>query len=186
MLVPITEEKHHVQLEIAYATSNNFTGVPVYKNAYCFLHIEAEEKLKKAVQLATPMGYQIKVFDGFRPHAAQEIFWDHTPDATFIMPPEKGSVHTRGIAIDLTLIDAKTKQELDMGTEFDHFTAKAFHCSQDISIEAQRNRKILLGIMIAAGWDYFENEWWHYQLFNPKNYLLIKDGKEEDFIMETA
>lgn len=186
MLVEITEQKYDVVLDLAYATQQNFTGKKVYDYARCYLHQEAEEKLVKAMALAKPLGYRFKIFDAFRPQMGQQRLWDHTPNPTFLMDPQKGSHHTRGIAIDLTLIDAKTSQELDMGTIFDDFTAKAFHTNQDVSIEAQFNRKILLGIMTAAGWDYYENEWWHYQLFKPREYPLIQNGGESESIIMSS
>jgi D-alanyl-D-alanine dipeptidase len=62
-----------------------------------------------------------------------------------------------------------------MGTEFDHFSPLAFHGNTEISTEAQRNRLVLLGIMTQAGWDFYTNEWWHYQLFKAREYPIVKD-----------
>jgi D-alanyl-D-alanine dipeptidase len=183
MLISITKDSHDVLFDIAYATSNNFTNAPVYEKPACFLHRDAEEKLQKAIDLARPLGLKFKIFDGFRPQAAQQKLWDHTPDPVFLIDPQRGSHHTRGVAIDLTLVDNATNQELEMGTRFDDFTPQAFHSCQTISVEAQKNRKILLGIMSVAGWDFYENEWWHYQLFKPREYPLIKSGPESDLIM---
>ena len=63
-----------------------------------------------------------------------------------------------------------------MGTPFDNFTKKSFHGNTTIRKEAQKNRRILLGIMLTAGWDFYKKEWWHYQLFNAKKYKLIKNN----------
>ena len=172
MLVKITPQKYGVELDIAYATTNNFTKQVIYDNNECYLHSVAAEKLKKSCEFAKQCGFKIKIFDGFRPTSAQQKLWDHTPDPNFITPPRKGSPHSRGVAIDLTLLD-KNGEELDMGTGFDNFTEKSFHGNTQISATAQLNRKILLGIMTASGWDFFENEWWHYQLFNAKMYPLL-------------
>ena len=100
--------------------------------------------------------------------------WDHTPNPDFIADPKKGSPHSRGVAIDLTLIDDNEK-ELEMGTGFDNFTKLAFHGNMSIPKICQKNRLLLLGLMTAAGWDFYEKEWWHYQLFNSKKYKLIKN-----------
>ena len=62
-----------------------------------------------------------------------------------------------------------------MGTSFDSFSSKSFHGNIEISRDAQKNRFILLGIMLAAGWDFYKKEWWHYQLFNSEKYKLIKN-----------
>ena len=105
---------------------------------------------------------KLKIFDAFRPTEAQWKLWKHTPDENFIAHPKKGSPHSRGVGIDLTLIN-KNNYELNMGTSFDSFSSKSFHGNIEISREAQKNRFILLGIMLAAGWDFYKKEWWHYQ-----------------------
>lgn len=174
-LVEIVTEDHGIEIALAYATSENFTGRPVYARALAYLHTDAAAALYKAAELAAPHGLRLKIFDAFRPTEAQWRLWEHTPDATFIADPRKGSPHSRGVAVDLTLID-QSGAELDMGTIFDDFSERAFHADTQISVEAQRNRLLLLGLMSAAGWDFFKNEWWHYQLFNSRNYPLYSDS----------
>jgi D-alanyl-D-alanine dipeptidase len=63
-----------------------------------------------------------------------------------------------------------------MGTAFDAFTPLSHHGRTDVSTEAQRNRLLLMGLMTAAGWDFYRNEWWHYQLFDARRYPLISDA----------
>lgn len=183
MLIPITTKTHGIVLDIAYATHNNFTREPIYQKEACFLHQDAEEKLQHAISLAKQLGLKFKIFDGFRPQAAQQKLWDSMPNPVFVMDPQKGSHHTRGVAVDLTLVDNNTNEDLEMGTLFDAFTSEAFHSCQTISVEAQKNRKILLGIMTVAGWDFYQNEWWHYQLFKPREYPIITFGPESDLMM---
>lgn len=181
-LVEITPERHGVLLEIAYATANNFTGAPVYRSPRCYLHTEAEAALVKAIDLARSIGLGIKVFDAYRPTEAQWKLWEHTPDPEFLADPAKGSPHSRGVAVDLTLLD-RDGNELDMGTPFDAFTPLSHHGRTDISPEAQQNRLTLMGIMTTAGWDFYRNEWWHYQLFNSRQYPLISDAEARTGVM---
>ncbi len=162
------------EIDIRYATSDNFTGVPVYKHGLCFLHFAAVDDMPKATAIATALGYRFRIFDAYRHTEAQWKLWEHTPDPDFLADPVKGSAHSRGVAIDLTLI-GQDGQDLDMGTAFDAFTPLSHHGRTDVSVEAQRNRLILLGIMSAAGWDFYSKEWWHYQLFKPRDYPLISD-----------
>ncbi len=173
-LVEITPDAYSVRLDIRYATSSNFTGEAVYTAAKCFLHHEAAEKLQAAVKLAEAIGYQLKIFDAFRPTEAQWKLWEHTPDPDFLADPNRGSPHSRGVAVDLTRCNMDGV-ELDMGTEFDEFSELSHHGNQEVSPEAQRNRHVLMGIMTTAGWDFFRNEWWHYQLFNSRDYMLYSD-----------
>jgi D-alanyl-D-alanine dipeptidase len=172
MLVEINQPEYEADIDLIYATDRNFTQQPVYKKALCFLHVDAAEKFKPVIKLAAALDLRVKIFDAFRPQEAQEKLWQHTPNPEFLADPRIGSNHSRGIAIDLTLLDSQGN-ELDMGTPFDDFTWLSYHFRTDIPQEAQRNRFILLGIMTAAGWDYNEREWWHYQLPNTHKYPLL-------------
>ena len=171
----ITPETHNVELTIAYATPDNFTGKPVYARPGCYLHADAEALLVRAIGLAARQGWRFRIFDAFRPSEAQWKLWEHTPDPVFLADPRKGSPHSRGVAIDLTLIDAATNRPLAMGTPFDSFTAMAHHGNTDVPEKAQENRYRLLGLMTAAGWDCYLKEWWHYQMFSPRDYKVLGD-----------
>jgi D-alanyl-D-alanine dipeptidase len=174
MLVEISEATHDVLLDIRYATADNLTGRPVYARPGCYLNFEAEALLRRAIALARPLGLRLKLFDAFRPSEAQWRLWNHCPDPEFLADPRRGSPHSRGAAIDLTLIDA-SGAELDMGTGFDAFTPLSHHGNTEIRPDAQRNRLVLMGLMTAAGWDFYRNEWWHYQLFQPRRFPVLSD-----------
>lgn len=182
-LISITEANYPIKIDLKYATADNFTGKPVYQQALCFLHKEAITPLKKAIEIAHQLGYTLKIWDAYRPTEAQEALWAHTPNPDYLTPPEKGSPHSRGVAVDLTLLDS-SGNPLEMGTPFDDFRPLAHHGAMDISPEAQRNRSLLLGLMTSAGWDFFRNEWWHYQLFNARSYPLLSDKELGLGIME--
>jgi zinc D-Ala-D-Ala dipeptidase len=182
-LVEITEQSHKVRLDIAYATARNFTGHPVYSRAACFLHPEAEAALSRAIRYASELGYGLIIFDAYRPTEAQWALWNHTPDPHFLANPERGSPHSRGVAVDLNLLDAQGDQ-LDMGTAFDAFTPLSHHGATDISPDAKRNRLLLMGIMTAAGFDFYRNEWWHYQLFHSRTYPALSDSEAGTRMME--
>ena len=184
-LVEITKDSHGVELDLAYATKNNFTGMPIYGRSGCFLRKEAEVCLTKAKRSAEILGLKIKIFDAFRPTEAQWLLWNHTPDPNFLADPRRGSPHSRGIAVDLTFTD-RTGKDLEMGTDFDTFHPKSHHGNVDVSQEAQRNRHLLMGIMTLAGWDFYKNEWWHYQLFNSHKYPLLSDSVLVEGIMPTG
>jgi len=177
-LVPVAAPEFDLTVALAYATADNFTGRPIYgADATCWLHPDAAACLAQAVALAKPLGLRLHIFDAFRPQAAQWALWNFNPDPEFIADPRRGSPHSRGAAVDLTLIDARGRA-LDMGTPFDDFTRASHHASTEISVEAQKNRFLLLGLMSAAGWDFYRNEWWHYQLFDARaRYPLIEDAE---------
>ncbi len=171
-LVNLNNKNSEIILDLRYATTNNFTNKILYKNKECLIHKVAYEHLCIAEDIAKKLGYKLKIFDAYRPVNVQKKLWDILPDANFIAPPKKGSPHSRGVAVDLTLVDGNNN-ELDMGTEFDEFSRLSYHGCFDISRESYKNRLLLLGIMTDSGWDFFRNEWWHYQLFNSKKYPII-------------
>src|SRR5262245_21647304 len=174
-LVEIRSPEYDLVADIAYATPRNITGKPVYARPGCYLHRTAAEQLQLAIAIARPFGLKLKIFDAFRPREAQFVLWKARPDPEFLSDPNKGSPHSRGVAVDLTLVNS-TGGELDMGTGFDAFSPLSHHAvTKGISVEAQRNRLVLLGIMTSAGWDFYRNEWWHYQLFNAREYPLLSD-----------
>jgi D-alanyl-D-alanine dipeptidase len=176
MLVEITPEAYGLEVDLLYATPFNFTGRPIYRRAACYLHPDTALLLARAAELARGLGVRLRVFDGFRPAEAQWVLWRHLPDPAYIADPRRGSPHSMGAAVDLTLIEADSGRALDMGTGFDDMRPLSWHGDTSISVEAQRNRALLLGLMTAAGFDFFRNEWWHYQLFKPRGrYPVLSD-----------
>jgi D-alanyl-D-alanine dipeptidase len=171
-LIAVHPETHDVVLDLVYATSNNISGRPIYQRPICLLHHDAEVCLRKAVQLAAKLGCKLKIFDAFRPHEAQVELWETAVDKLYVADPEIGSNHTRGTAIDLTLVDANGI-ELDMGTDFDHMTTLSHHFSDQVSEIAQANRLLLLNIMVQAGFQHIPQEWWHYELPQQDSHSLI-------------
>jgi len=175
MLIDIMTPAFDVDFDIAYARADNVAGFPLYSRAACYLHPEAVERLRAAIAIADGLGYRLHIFDGFRPIEAQRALYAAAPDPDFVSHPETGAVpHCRGAAVDLTLSDAGAL--LEMGTGYDCFAPQAWHGDRTVSREAQRNRAILLGVMTAAGWDFYAKEWWHYQLFAPRRLPVLSDS----------
>jgi zinc D-Ala-D-Ala dipeptidase len=181
-LVPITPPAFDLEIAMAYATADNFTGRPVYRRAAAYLRPEAAEKLRRAIELAALIGLRFRLFDAFRPSEAQWKLWEHSPDPDFLADPRRGSPHSRGVAVDLTLLD-EAGHALDMGTPFDEFSPRAHHGSPLVGEAATRNRLLLLGLMTNAGWDFYSKEWWHYQLFDSRKFELLSDSALEEPMM---
>ena len=173
-LIEIYKDSFGIEIDLKYASNDNITGEKIFLENRCFLIEEAAIKLKKAIVIAKGLDLSLKIYDAYRPSYVQQALWSFDPNPNFLTNPAKGSPHTKGIAIDLTLIDLKGK-ELDMGTKFDDFTEKAYHLSKSISKQVRLNRYTLLSIMTLAGFDHYLNEWWHYQLFDSSKYPLIND-----------
>ena len=171
-LVHITEQNHDVVVDLIYAGDNNFTGQVIYDHPLCFLHPEAEAGLRKAILAARGFGFRLKILDAFRPQEAQEALWAVAPNPDYIADPKKGSNHTRGVAVDLTLI-GPDGQALDMGTPVDTMSAASHHFHLAHPAQIQVNRMHLLTVMLEAGFVHHPREWWHYQLPDAHDFPLI-------------
>lgn len=167
-------EHPNVVFDLRYASSNNIAGAPIYSRAVALLHPEADAALTRSADLASSMGYRLCIFDAYRPTSAQRSLWKVLPNPIFVADPAVGSTHTRGIAVDLTLMDGRGVP-LDMGTDFDVMSELSGHACVVLPAEVQRNRALLLGLMTAAGWIHQPSEWWHYNLPNEFEYPLIDD-----------
>lgn len=178
MLVPIRPEEGFL-LDIRYATADNLAGRRIYARPVALLLPEAHRRLRHAAALAGALGLAIKVFDAFRPIEAQQVLWDAVEDKRFVSDPRGGGVHPRGAAVDLTLVDA-AGAELDMGTGFDAVTGLSAHGALEVSATAQRNRALLLGIMVAAGFEPYLQEWWHYQLPDARRHPPLRASAVPD------
>lgn len=164
-----------LHIALAYATPDNFVGRVVYaQGARCALRPEAAECLHRAIRNARRAGCTLHVFDAYRPEAVQRLFWSKLPDSRYVADPAVGSSHTRGVAVDLTLLD-ETGKPLGMGTGFDAMCDQSHHDRDDIPLAAQRNRAMLMGIMLHAGFTTIPTEWWHYQLPYAAQYPLMPD-----------
>jgi D-alanyl-D-alanine dipeptidase len=173
-LIEIKKDNFDVIIDLKYASADNILGKKIFNENKCFLLEEAAKKLCNAINIAKDLGFFLKIFDAYRPSYVQQALWDfiHNPD--FLSNPNKGSPHTRGVAIDLTLTDLN-ENELNMGTNFDDFTNNAYHLSKNTTKEVKINRYLLLSIMTLAGFDFYHKEWWHYQLFNASSYPIINN-----------
>lgn len=150
-------------LDLKYATEENFTKQIIYPCARCFLRPQVAKKLRDILSLLNEKNLSIKLFDCYRPRPAQQKLWDIIPDATYVADPKKGSMHNRGLAVDMTICDGNG-QELDMGTAFDHFGRESRHNFYDLADDILTNRALLKGTMEEQGFNSIKSEWWHYSL----------------------
>lgn len=189
-LVLATERVPTLQVELKYASSDNFTGVVIYSAAQrCYLHREAAEALATAQAALTARhpGYRLLAYDCARPLRAQKRLFDavkNTPRGAYVANPQKGppSRHCLGLAIDLSLLN-EAGQPLDMGTPYDFLGALAeprleagFLAQKRLTAAQVANRRLLREVMQAGGFAVLPTEWWHFNLRPqkaPSQYPLI-------------
>ena len=161
--IDLEEYANNFTYDIRYATSNNFLEEPIYECEKCLLLPEAAEALAKANNYFCDLGYQIKIFDCYRPLSAQKKMWKIYPDARYVANPyTKKSVHNRGAAVDLTLVDLETGKPIEMGTSYDYFGKEAHQDYKNLTEEILNHRKTLREGMEKFGFHIIRTEWWHY------------------------
>ena len=170
-LVEIQALDPTIRLDIRYATSRNFVGRPVYKEARAFLQRPAAEALVRAHRALATKGYGIVVFDGYRPWSVTKLFWEVTPEDKheFVADPRKGSRHNRGCAVDLSLYERATGREVEMPSGYDEMTERAYPDYEGGPAEARERRERLREAMEAEGFSVYPSEWWH---FDYKDWAL--------------
>ncbi len=161
-----------VVVAMRYATSDNFTGAPLpgYEANRAFLRREAAAALARAQHAALSEGFKLKIFDAYRPRRATlaMVDWtartgrDHLIRDGYIA---RRSRHNLGLAVDVTLVDAATGAELDMGSPFDTFSALSRTANATGAVAANRAR--LVRLMESAGWKNYAEEWWHFSFDLP-------------------
>lgn len=164
-----------VQYDLRYATTANFMNRRMYPKGtdITFLRKPAALALLKVQQHLNQMGLGIKVFDAYRPFSVSEKFWELLPDDRYVANPKNGSNHNRGTAVDLTIIQLKTGEALDMGTGFDNFTDSAHHSFKNLPEQVLQNRRLLKTAMEQNGFKALETEWWHYTFMDSTQYDVM-------------
>lgn len=178
-----------VTVDLRYIGADNFVGRDLYGDLDCaWLHHEAADALQRAVRYLAQHapGMRILVLDALRPHRVQEMLWQHlggTRLQMYVADPARGSIHSFGMAVDVTLLNA-AGQELDMGSRFDELAEKSHPALEErmlaegqISHAQQANRNMLRAAMFHGGFRGINSEWWHFNCGDPalvrQTYLRI-------------
>lgn len=184
LFVDVTDVVPDAVLDVRYAGLENFVGAPVdgYGAARCLLTRPAAEALAGVARDAHTDGLKLKLFDCYRPARAVAHFarWaadlsDTRTKATYYPDLDKGQLfalgyiaersgHSRGSTLDLTLVEAATGRELDMGTPFDLFSTLSWPGSDAVTPQQKANRALLARLMEAHRFKPFAQEWWHFTL----------------------
>lgn len=149
--------------DMRYATDNNFLKAQVYDCAECLIRYKTVKALIKANNAFMRKGFQIKLYDCYRPLDIQKRMWTIVSNPKYVADPSKGSIHNRGGAVDITLVNLDG-EAVNMGTDFDFFGIEASHKYVNLPTDVVSNRKFLKKIMTASGFKSFDSEWWHYNL----------------------
>lgn len=170
-----------IAFDLRYAGVDNFVGRDLYGKLDCaWLHAVAASALERAAELlaAQAPGHRLLVLDALRPHRVQVQLWNHlegTDLRQYVADPARGSIHSFGMALDVTLVDAEG-QELDMGSGYDEMTELSHPRLEGKHLETgaltpsqHRNRELLRGVLLRSGFQGIDNEWWHFDMLDRQH-----------------
>jgi zinc D-Ala-D-Ala dipeptidase len=177
-LVDVADVDSRIIVDIKYATPDNFMGRQLYPVNRCLLRESVARRLVRVQDDLAERGYGLKVYDGYRPLSVQRLMWEVLPDERYVADPAKGSRHNRGAAVDVTLVD-DSGRELPMPSAYDEFTERAHRTYDGGSVEARRNRDLLIEAMERQRFKVLETEWWHFDAPGWKRYPVMDVGLEE-------
>ncbi|WP_025742437.1 M15 family metallopeptidase [Aquimarina pacifica] len=158
-------------LDMRYATADNFLKEKVYSCAKCYVREEVAKALMQVNAALIKKGYKLKFFDCYRPYSVQKKMWKIFPNPGYVADPKGGSVHNRGAAVDVTLVQ-NDGTFVDMGTGFDHFGKEAHHSYSNFSKTIISHRKLLRETMEKYGFRTIKTEWWHYNFTGNKKFTI--------------
>jgi D-alanyl-D-alanine dipeptidase len=163
-----------IAVDLRYATPDNFVGRDLYSPYDCaWLHRDAAAALERVVAWLKEKrpGCTPLVLDALRPQRVQQQLWDAlagTGLQMYLANPQRGSIHSFGMALDITILDEQGR-ELDMGTGFDDMTERShpaleerFVASGELTADQIANRQLLRDAMFQAGFVGINTEWWHF------------------------
>ena len=160
--VKVTDYIPTIQVELAYAGTDNFTGQAIYDFTEAYLRYGTAKKLVAVQEALKAQGLGLLIWDAFRPTAAQFKLWEVCPDPTYVANPETGfSSHSRGNTVDVTLVSLDGTA-VEMPTGFDDFSPLADRDYSDVDALPAANAALLEDAMTQAGFTPYQGEWWHF------------------------
>lgn len=178
-LIDLEEFIPGIILDIRYATENNFTGIKVYKQAKAYVRWPVAQSLKFVNEELIKRNYALKIYDAYRPYSATVLFYEVYKDTTYVASPWSGSRHNRGAAVDVSIVDLATGEEIQMPTAYDDFTEVAHPGHMDLPENVITNRNLLITIMQQHGFRVYHSEWWHFDFMGWEGFPLMDLSFEE-------
>lgn len=171
--VAISDYAPNIALDIKYATTQNVFYTQLYKQPRAYVRLPVAKALAAVQRELTGKGVGLKVYDAYRPYSVTCQMFAMLPDTVYMGLPWQGSRHNRGVALDLTLIDLKTGNELRMPTPFDALVYASNPTFNRLPADVIRNRELLKTTMQAHGFVVDPVEWWHYNYKSDTTFDLL-------------
>lgn len=180
-LYAITRADPTIRLDVRYAGTNNFMGIPIYESARAYLQRPAAEALARVNQALRKRGYGLLIHDAYRPWYVTKMFWDASPVSSrmFVADPSQGSRHNRGAAVDLTMFDLATGKPMETTGRYDEFSTRSYSNFVGGTDHQRWLREVLRSAIEAEGFDVYPEEWWHFDFGSWRDYPIGNKTFEE-------
>ncbi len=181
-LIDIKSVDPSIVVDLRYATADNVTGHPLYPpGTPALVRPSTAARLVKAQRYLQARHFGLKIWDAYRPLAAQIKLWKSSHNGLFVANPEhrNGSLHTWGVAVDATLVDSHGGA-VSMPSKFDEFSdaARLNYTGDDPVVTF--HLKLLQQAMRFGGFYGMRTEWWHFVAYDWKKYAPIPEAKRTD------
>ncbi|MFL6583761.1 MAG: M15 family metallopeptidase [Chthoniobacterales bacterium] len=176
-LVNVKKIEPTIIVQLRYATENNLAHHAIYPaNMPALVRSSVAERLVFAQKFLRTQGFGLKIWDAYRPKSAQERLWEAAKNEAYLSDPNGsvGSMHTRGVAVDATLVDSWGR-DVAMPTDFDSFTPAAMLFYQGNDRTVRWNLTLLQRAMARAGFYGLRTEWWHFCAEDWKSYPPVTE-----------
>ncbi|MDO8966890.1 M15 family metallopeptidase [Algoriphagus sp.] len=177
--VRIVDYLPNVIMDIKYAGKENVFYTQLYPREIAICRLPVAKALAEVQKELNEQNLGLKIYDGYRPYSITVKMFEILPDTVYMGLPWQGSKHNRGIALDLTLVDLETGQELKMPTPFDALVYASHPEFMKLPEVAIRNRELLKGTMKKHGFTVDPVEWWHYNYIDNRVYELLDISIDE-------
>lgn len=184
-LVRILDYIPDAEIDLRYATTNNFTGVVLYDDQEAYLCYGTVKKLMRVQEELKEKGFRILIWDAYRSPEAQWKLWEAYPDPSFVADPRNGlTSHSKGNTVDISIV-YEDGSSVELPSAFDEFSAVADRNYSDVSETAKNNALLLESVMYENGFTGYKGEWWDYS--DTETYTLIEvadetTGNGDDYI----
>ncbi|MFL6543427.1 MAG: M15 family metallopeptidase [Chthoniobacterales bacterium] len=178
-LVEIRKVDPTIVVDLRYASERNLTHRALYPHEMpALVRPSVAERLAAAQKFLRAHGFGLKIWDAYRPLRAQRLLWQLAPNGSYVADPKSsvGSMHTRGVAVDATLVD-KSGHDVAMPTDFDDFTPAATHVYHGDDALVRSNLNMLQRAMARSGFYGLRTEWWHFAAEDWGKYPPIEDAE---------
>jgi D-alanyl-D-alanine dipeptidase len=174
-LVPLLALEPRPLFELRYASPYNFLGVTLYPELTPALRCPVALALQLVQRDLAADGLGLKVWDAYRPLTVQQRMWEAIRDPRYVSDPAvNAGRHTRGTAVDVTLVDRRGT-ELPMPTDFDDFSEAAHSEAPGLSSDRAANARRLRRAMERRGFLIFPTEWWHFDWKDWQTLPVVTD-----------